>query len=344
MHNFRDQRPLIAGGILTLLSLSTPLISQDAPEERILDEVVAKVNQTVFTMTDLSKEIRLLQISLRSGGTVDQELLERAKRGLLKGMIQSELLKQHADERGMLVDIDQQVDIALQQMLTDNNLPDLETFDQVLQREGTNLTEYRSGMKDQYIQQLVLQQEVYSRITLLTPEIETYYETHQDEFRLPGEFELAEIVLALEGRKEEEVLAKARQAHSQIDELGLEEVAKTYSEAPTAANGGRIPGSFKEGTLHPAVEEAVSELEPGQVSGIFKSDFAYHIIKLISRKPATVRPLEEVKAQVQDALYQDKSAPVLKTFVDNLMQQSYIYVAPKYQSQFELDGLNLAGK
>ena len=344
MHNFRNQRPFIAGGILTMLCVSTPLMSQDAPEERILDEVVAKVNQTVFTMTDLQKEMRLLEISLRTGGTVDEQRLERAKRGLLKGVIQAELLKQHADERGMLVDIDQQVDTALQQMLIDNNLPDLETFDQILQREGTSLTEYRSGMKDQYIQQLVLQQEVYNRITLLTPEIESYYEAHKEDYRLPGEFELAEIVLALEGRKEDDVLAKAREAHSQIEELGLEEVAKKYSEAPTAANGGRIPGSFKEGTLHPAVEKAISELEPGQVSGIFKSDFAYHIIKLISRKAATVRPLEEVQEQVQNALYEDKSAPVLKTFVDNLMQQSYIYVSPKYQGQFELDGLNLTSQ
>lgn len=342
MGNCRSRSRHIIGGLLILLSCQTGW-AQDAPEDRILDEVVAKVNQTVFTMTDLSKETRLLEISMRTGGEVDQKQFEQSKRGLLKGIIQSELLKQHAEERGMLVDIDQQVDVALGNMLESNKIPDLETFDQILQREGTGLDEYRDGLKDQYIQQLVLQQEVYNRITLLTPEIEEYYQSHQDQFRLPGEYELAETLFLLEGRKEEEVLAKAREAHGELESLGFEEIAKKYSDSPTASNGGRIPGSFKDGSLNEAIESAVGELQVGEVSGIFKSNIAYHIIKLISRTPAAVRPLDDVKGEVQDALYREKSAPLLKTFVDTLMQQSYIYVAPKYQGLFDLDGLNLIG-
>lgn len=344
MPNFPKLR-LLLGSLFLMLVVEIPLAlgQDDAPEERILDEVVAKVNQTIFTLTDLQKETRLMQISLRTGNEGnDQQRFERARRGLLKGMIQSELLKQHADERGMLVDIDQRVDQALSEMLKSNNIPDLETFDQILQREGTTLAEYRSGMKDQYIQQMVLQQEVYSRITLLTSEIEDYYQKHQDQFTLPGEYELAEAIFLLEGKKDADVLAKAKEAYSKLDELGFEEMAKRYSDGPTAANGGRIPGSFKDGSLNEAIEKAISELKPGEVSGIFKSNLAYHIIKLISRTPPRVRPLEEVKKDVQNALYQEKSAPLLKTFVENLMQQSYIYVAPKYQSQFDLEGLNLA--
>ena len=62
-------------------------------------------------------------------------------------------------------------------------------------------------------------------------------------------------------------------------------------------------------------EEAAFSMEEGQISEPIKTQFGYHIIKLVSRKEAAISPLEEVKEQIQNHLIG------LKTTGKNLMRQ-----------------------
>ena len=43
-------------------------------------------------------------------------------------------------------------------------------------------------------------------------------------------------------------------------------------------------------------------LQPGQISDLVKTQFGYHIIKVMEKKPATKRTLDEVRAQIEDQL------------------------------------------
>lgn len=63
----------------------------------------------------------------------------------------------------------------------------------------------------------------------------------------------------------------------------------------SAAKGGDL-GYFARGRMVPEFEEAAFALQkPGELSGLVKSKFGYHIIKFIARKPAGVRPFDEVR-------------------------------------------------
>jgi len=52
----------------------------------------------------------------------------------------------------------------------------------------------------------------------------------------------------------------------------------------------------------PEFSEAAFSLEPGQVSDLVKSNFGYHIIKVAEKRPASTRPFEEVRTQIEDQL------------------------------------------
>ena len=70
-----------------------------------------------------------------------------------------------------------------------------------------------------------------------------------------------------------------------------------------------------------------------------EDEYGLLILKLLSKKEARPRPLEEVREEVVRTLQAEKVGPYLKTFLDDLISQSYIYVSPKYRDQFNLKDL-----
>lgn len=73
-------------------------------------------------------------------------------------------------------------------------------------------------------------------------------------------------------------------------------VARETSEDPGSAVKGGDLGSFAKGTMVPPFEAALDQLQkPGDLSGVVESQFGYHVIKLEGRRPAGIRPYDEVK-------------------------------------------------
>lgn len=58
----------------------------------------------------------------------------------------------------------------------------------------------------------------------------------------------------------------------------FEELAKDFSLCPSAARGGDL-GEFGKGKMVPAFEKALLLLAPGEISGIVRTQFGYHLIK-----------------------------------------------------------------
>ncbi len=329
-------------GLLIAILLPGWLAAQDQAEERTLDEIVAKVNQDTITWTDLQQELRLLRISLEEEvedrAQLEQEFQNR-KRHLLKSLIQNRVMLQKAEELGLTTDVDRDVNQALEQMRQQMGIPSLEVLEQLLQQRGTNLQEYRKNLKERMVVDWLIQQSVYSKITLLTPEIEAFYEANQDQFANPARVNLAEIVFLKEGKTPEQLQAKAEEAYQKLQSGSpFEDVAREYSEGPTASEGGNI-GEFREGSLDKRVETAVFALEPGQTSGIVETSYGLGIFEVVSREARQIMPLDEVINQIRRHLYQQKAQPELKAFLEDLIEQSFIYVAPKYREQFDVEDL-----
>ena len=67
-------------------------------------------------------------------------------------------------------------------------------------------------------------------------------------------------------------------------------------------------------------------LKEGEVSGVVKSDFGFHIIKLTGKRAAGVRPFDEVKEQIKAAIMPSKQQEIFQKIKDELKKTAKITV------------------
>ncbi len=333
---------LISSVGVTSVMLLFGLAGLTAQDLVTLDEIVAKINSETITLSDLQNESRLLRVSLRERIRDPQELEARyqeQRKGLLKNMIQSKMTLQKAEELGIMDNIDVEVSARLEVMRKKAGIPDMEVFDHVLKQQGSSLREYRSVVRREMAVEILMEQFVYAKITLLTPEIEAYYQQNIDRFSELAEVELAEILFLTEGKDKDLVRTKMEEVLAQLGAgVPFEDLAKQFSEGPTAPRGGGI-GTFKEGSMTEAIQQVAFSLEEGKTSGVVQTDYGMQILKVIRKTPAREKPLEKVRAEIQRELYAKKAEPEVQEFMEDLRQQTYIYIASEYREKFDLEGL-----
>lgn len=145
-------------------------------------------------------------------------------------------------------------------------------------------------------------------------DVRKYYDEHQGDFGTPEERRAAHILITVNAvasqaeqdtakAKAEQLLLQARQDPAKFSEL-----AKKNSQDPgSAANGGDL-GFFGHGMMVKPFEDTTFALKVGEISGLVKSDFGYHIIKLIAVKPSRVLPFDEAREGIVNKLRQQKAA------------------------------------
>ena len=94
------------------------------------------------------------------------------------------------------------------------------------------------------------------------------------------------------------------------------ELAKKYSDDPgSAQNGGLYPPMIKGQTV-PEFEQAAFSTPKGQTTGLVRTSFGFHIIRVEDKQAARVKPLDEVKAQIEPAIKQQKAAAATQSLAN----------------------------
>ena len=151
---------------------------------------------------------------------------------------------------------------------------------------------------------LVDRDQLRSRVTVTPQEIESYYNSNVQQFQTPEQVRASHILLKTEGKDEAAVRKQAEDVLKQAKAPGADfaALAKKYSEDDgSKANGGDLD-YFPKGRMVPEFEKAAFSMQPGQISDLVKSQFGFHIIKVVDKKAAATRSLDEARAQIQQTL------------------------------------------
>jgi len=167
------------------------------------------------------------------------------------------------------------------------------------------------------------------QMTASEDEIKQYYEDHKNEFDSQEQRDAAHILISVPTQasdaekqaaraKAERILQEVRKSPQKFSAL-----AKKYSEDPGSASHGGDLGFFSRGMMVKPFDEAVFSLKPGQISGLVRSEFGFHIIKLLAVKPARTKSLAEVRNSIVQQLKQQKADDKFTELADKFSNTVY---------------------
>jgi len=309
----------------------------------IIEEIVARVNNAIITRMDIEKarEQMAAELKQRSSGVgnVDTELAAHEK-DLLSDLIDTQLLLQKGDELG--IDVQTEVIKRLDEIRKSMNLATMEDLEKAAQSQGVSYEDFKDNLKNDLIKRQVISKEVVSKITITPKEAQEFYEAHKTEMEHPEQVHLSEILIAPKtaaaepGKEAPEPTAEQQaEAKKKADDLlaqikaggKFDELAKKYSDGPTAAQGGDL-GTFRPGTMAKELETVTFAMKTGDVSNVMETKQGYIILKVLEHQQAGIPPYKDVENQVMDQLYMQKTEPALRKYLTKLREEAYIEIKP----------------
>ena len=160
------------------------------------------------------------------------------------------------------------------------------------------------------IEYVVLSPESYKNIKASEDDIKTFYEQNLQRFSTPEERRASHILIAVNNEKTDaDAKKEADEIYKQLqaDPSKFAQLAKSKSADPGSARQGGDLGFFQKGMMVPEFDNAVFSGKKGDLVAPVKTQFGYHIIKIVDVKPAQAKPLKEVRGEIE-ALYQQQAA------------------------------------
>jgi foldase protein PrsA len=170
-----------------------------------------------------------------------------------------------------------------------------EAFNLALEQNGVSL----ESMEKQIADYLITKKLLEPRIKVTEEEMKTYFDENKSNFAQQEQVKASHILV------KDEVTAKEVATKLAAGD-DFAELAKEYSTDTSNAEKGGDLGYFEKGTMVAEFDEVAFTLEKNKISDPVKTEFGYHIIKVIDKKAAKAAVYEDHKEEIKESLFQEK--------------------------------------
>jgi len=271
---------------LVLFSVGAFAQGEEKKEDKsfVLDKIIVKVDNYIVLKSELETAY---QGYLTEGNPASDE----AKCGLLNRLIMNKLMVAKAEIDSVIVtdiEVDQNTSQRMNMIMQNygNSQEDLE------KQFGKSMDQIKIELRDQVREQLLaneMTQRITKKIDITPAEVKKFYNKIPKDslYYYSANAVIGQIVRVakVSPKQKEEVRAKLLDIRERlIKGENFNELAKKYSEDPSAqANGGEL-GYFGRGGLQPEFEATAFKLRKGEISQPFETVYGFHIMQLIDRR------------------------------------------------------------
>jgi peptidyl-prolyl cis-trans isomerase SurA len=312
------KKPALA--LMAVLCLAAPALAAE-----VVERILAVVNDEIVTEQDLDIVMAPVAAQYRTmftGPEYDAKIKE-ARQEFLSKVIDDKLILSEAKRKQVILK-DEEVDAMMADVR--NKFPSRDAFLSALEEQGMTEKKLWNRFRDQLITQKLVSYEVKSKVSVSPGEVSEYYKAHSEDFKRGDRVKLQQILVRFTTRSEQEAKALAEDILAKLSAGGsFEELAKAHSEGSEAAEGGQM-GWIEKGQLMGEIDEKVFALQAGQTTGAIQSSLGYHIFKVVEREQVSVKPISEVRTQIQDILFKEKLKTRLEDWMKSLKKNAYISI------------------
>lgn len=171
-------------------------------------------------------------------------------------------------------------------------------------RFEANKETYRIGERRKFKYALVDVEQVRAGLSVTDADVQGFYTQNVGQYTTPAQVRASHILFQTSGKDEAAVRTQAEAVLAQAKAPGADFAALARQHSEDASNkdlGGDL-NYFGRGRMVPEFEAAAFAMKPGDISDLVKTQFGFHIIKLVDTQPEVVRPMAEVREEIADQL------------------------------------------
>jgi peptidylprolyl isomerase len=161
-------------------------------------------------------------------------------------------------------------------------------------------------------------------------DIAATYEANRERFTVPKQYHAAQIVILVPAGAAKDVDEAAHRRVRELRQQALDSKSdfadlanRNSQDRATVGRGGDL-GWVREDQLVPALRDVVTTLSENAISEPVRSPEAWHIVKLLGTKPASVLPLDQVRDTLVQALRQTMAQQLARAYVDEMLRKEPI--------------------
>lgn len=290
---------------ITFGAISPCLMAIPAPAARpeTLDAVIAVVNKSIITQSELEKEVTRVQRHLQRTQKITPPTQELSRQVLDK-IILEKIQLQFAQLTGIQVD-DAMVTDTLEDILSKNKMTKAE-LRKVIEQDGLTLSEYRESLKKELTLTRLQSRDVASTIPVSQQEVDYFLQSPIGQDMLGQEYLVGHIMISVpespspEQIEQAEEKAKALFARIQQGE-DFAQLSVIASQSPKALTGGDL-GWMKIGQLPTIFVDPVMKMKLNDIQGPIRSPSGFHLIKLLNKRAANLEAEKITQMHVQHIL------------------------------------------
>ncbi len=322
---------------LALVAILATTFSAFAQEKRaeVIDGVAAIVNNDVITISQVRELIGARERAMREAynGPDMADKIKEMRLAALKDLVDRQLIIQEfrkMQEKGANIP-DYVVDDRVQAIIREEFGGDRAAFVRTLQAQGYTLTRFKEIEKEKIIVQALRQAKLTDSFVVSPNQIQAFYDKNRPAYSLPEQVKLRMIVLRegsssdiISGANKDQVAEEIRQKLT--TGADFDRMAQMYSEDEATRDAGGDWGWIERNTLNEQLTKAAFALKAGEISPIIKIQGSLYILTVEARKNASVKPLGEVREEIEKTLMQKERMKSQQRWIDGLRQKAYIKI------------------
>ena len=307
--------------LAAVLGLNLPLRAE------LVDAIKAVVGSEVVTYAEVEEFIAPAgqALSREYAGEADlfQQKLGAARNDGLEQLIERRLILHNFE-----TEFHRLPDSVVDEMVQDHireHFGDRITLMKTLQAEGRTFEKFRQEVRDQYIVSALRAKNMSPGKIIISPyKVETYYLNHQDDFKVEDQIKLRMIVLNKASGDDTNTPSLAGEILAKIKEgATFQEMAAVNSQDSQRSQGGDR-GWVERSVLRKELADTAFALKPGQVSGVIETPEACYLMLVEQTRPAHVKPLSEVRDDVETTLRTQEQKQLEQQWIEKLKKKAFI--------------------
>lgn len=317
------KKAIIVTMFLISILASVPAFAQ----QDMVEEVIVTINDEMITLSEFQRYFAPVknQLESRYEGEELARQLQNFKKQVFNILINKKLLRTRFTEMGFSFG-ENIYQTAYEYFMRQLQVSTMQELEQALAENGMTLQSVRTIAEENFVERVLFSREIFAQVDITESSIQEYYEKNSDRYSTPEKVSISQIVITFTPSDKQIKKAVAEEAVQRA--RGGEDFDTVYRNVTPGVgiDASASIGEVESTSLRSDLAEAISSLSEGDVSDVIELESAFVVIKIDTKTPRQLVPLEEIRDLVEEHIRTELLQDGLDKIITRYKEEFFIKI------------------